>query len=465
VPHDIRWGRAYEGYGENTELVAELGSAFLRGLQNPQGAPDLGAPLAALGTPKHFLGDGGTTWGTSTTEGYRIDQGDMTVDEATLRARYLPPYRAAVDAGAQSIMVSYSSWQGTKMHAQRYLLTDVLKGELGFSGFLVSDWGAIDQIPGDYDADIATSINAGLDMIMVPYDYKNFIAGLTRAVQDGRVPMARLDDAVGRILRVKFALGLFERPYSDAALRDLAGAEAHRALARQAVRESLVLLKNEAHTLPLSKATPLVFVAGLSADDVGLQSGGWTIEWQGQSGEITPGTTILAGIRQTVSASTRVEYNRFGKFDAFVDAQGQPLVADVGIVVVGEDPYAEGQGDREDLSLPGPAVIERVRARSQKLVVIVVAGRPLIVTPQLAQMDALVAAWLPGTEGQGVADVLFGDYAFTGKLPYTWPRWNQQLPLDLQHLPTQGCDAPLFPFGYGLDAADPSPVVPDCAEP
>jgi beta-glucosidase len=426
--------------------------------------------LIALATAKHYIGDGGTVFGTSTTEfgvPFLLDQGDMRVDEATLRALFLPPYQSAIDAGAQSIMVSFSSWQGKKMHAHKYLLTDVLKGELGFEGFVVSDWQAIDQLPGDYDADIVTSINAGLDMVMVPYDYTAFIDGLTRAVNQGRVPVERIDDAVRRILRVKFALGLFEHPYADPATLEHVGSDAHRALAREAVRKSLVLLKNESQTLPLPKDTPMIFVAGQAAADVGLQSGGWTIEWQGQAGAITPGTTILDGIRQAVSERTRVEYNRFGQFDSVTDAQGVPRMAEVGIVVVAEPPYAEGVGDRADLTLPDAdaVLIDHVRAQSRKVVVILLSGRPLIVTEHLPGWDAFVAAWLPGSEGAAVAEVLFGDYEFTGRLPYTWPRWNSQLPFDFENLPGEGCAAPLFPFGFGLETQSPSPGVPSCPAP
>lgn len=333
VPQDIRWGRTYEGYSENIDLVSTLGVAFIKGLQSGAGQP-------MLATPKHFIGDGGTAWGTSQASGGKLDQGDTPMDEAALRTRFLPPYQAAIAAGAQSIMVSFSSWNGTKLHAHRYLLTDVIKGELGFQGFLISDWQAIDQIPGDYAADVATAINAGLDMIMVPYDYRRFITTLTTAVETGTVPQERIDDAVRRILRVKVALGLFEHPYADPSLIDQVGSAAHRALAREAVRKSLVLLKNENQSLPLAKETPLIFVAGAAANDIGIQSGGWTIEWQGKTGKITAGTTIVAGIQAAVGATTRVEYSAAGNFAKLVDAQGQPLQADVGIAVVGERPYA-----------------------------------------------------------------------------------------------------------------------------
>jgi beta-glucosidase len=324
------------------------------------------------------------------------------------------------------------------MHAHRYLLTDVLKGELRFDGFLVSDWQAVDHIHADYATAVATSINAGVDMVMTPYDGQRFIAALTRAVAHGDVPLARIDDAVRRILTIKFELGLFERPLGDDSLLPLVGSEAHRAVAREAVRQSLVLLKNDGGTLPLSKDIPVLLVAGPAADDVGLQCGGWTIAWQGQAGNIMPGTTVLAGIRAAVSEDTMVRYHPAGDF------AGDPL-GDVGIVVLAEEPYAEGEGDRADLTLPEAdiALLERVRARCRKLVVILISGRPLIITEQLPLADAFVAAWLPGTEGDGIAQVLFGDHPFTGRLPYTWPSSMEQIPRK------QG-DKPLFPLGYGL---------------
>jgi beta-glucosidase len=445
VPQDIRWGRTYEGFSESTELVTELGTAYLRGLQNAGEARDLAAPTTVLGTPKHFVGDGGTSWGTSTTSGWQIDQGVTEVDEATLRAVHLPPYEAAIEAGALSIMVSYSSWGGLKMHAHEYLLTDVLKGEMGFQGFIVSDWQGIDQIPGDYYSDVVTAINAGLDMVMVPYNYELFIYALTRAVENGDVPVERVDDAVRRILAVKFQLGLFERPLPEPELLAGVGSAAHREIAREAVRKSLVLLKNEG-LLPLAKEGQLIFVAGEAADDIGIQSGGWTIEWQGRAGNITPGTTIVEGIRAAAGESTTIQFNRWGRYDRVTSEDGAPAVADVGIVVVGERPYAEGEGDRADLALSEEdvALIERVRERSTAVVVILLSGRPLIITEHLDEWDALVAAWLPGTEGQGVADLLFGDYPFTARLPYTWPRSMSQVPL------SQARDTPLFPRGYGL---------------
>ncbi len=448
VPQDIRWGRTYEGFSENPEVVATLATAYLAGLQGA----DLADPLTVLATPKHYVGDGGTVWGTSTTGNFKIDQGVTEADEATLRTVHLPPYIATIEAGAQSIMASFSSWGGKKMHAQKYLLTDVLKGELGFDGFVVSDWGAIDQVTDNYYEAVVTAINAGIDMNMVPAKYDLFISALTSAVENGDVPQERIDDAVRRILTVKFNLGLFERPFADESLLATVGSDEHRKLAREAVAKSLVLLKNENQALPISKDAPLIFVAGEAADNIGIQSGGWTIEWQGESGNITPGTTILEAIEKTVSASTTVHYNRFGKYDRILDASGNAAIADIGIAVVGEAPYAEGIGDTDDLSLTEAEIgmIARVRERSDKLVVILISGRPMIVTDQINIADAFVAAWLPGTEGQGVADVLFGDLPFSGKLAYTWPRAMEQIPFDFKDLGT-GEDAPLFPFGYGLE--------------
>lgn len=437
VPRDIRWGRTYEGYGERPELVSRLAVAYLQGLQNPA----LLRPNTVIGTPKHFVGDGGTRWGTGSS-GFKIDQGMTDVDEATLRAVHLPPYQAVVAAGARSIMVSYSSWGGMKMHAQRYLITDVLKGELGFNGFVVSDWGAIDQIDSDYYKAVVAAIKAGIDMNMVPYDYRRFIETLTRAVETGDVPVARIDDAVRRILTVKFEMGLFEQPFSRPDLLAMVGSEGHRALARRAVAASLVLLKNEGGLLPLSPDLRHLYVAGAAADDIGIQSGGWTIEWQGKTGDITPGTTILEGIRRAVGPRTVVEYSRSGSF------QGDVTAADaVCLAVVGELPYAEGKGDSATLSLPPDEnrVLRRMEEACAHLAVVLISGRPLLIADDLPRWDALVAAWLPGSEGAGVADVLFGAAPFRGKTPVTWPASADQLPLGASDA------APLFPFGFGLE--------------
>jgi len=394
VGQDIRWGRTYEVFSENMDLVTQLGVAYLEGLQGDS----LSDYMSVLTTPKHYIGDGGTVWGSSTNSSYIIDVGDLQVDEATLRALHLPPYRKAVEAGAKSIIVSLNSWNGTKMHGQQYLLTEVLKNELGFEGFLVSDWQGIDQVDSNYYTAVVTAINAGIDMNMVPSDYKKFIDTMKSAVQKGDISEERIDDAVKRILTVKFSMGLFEQPFSKPDLFDLVGSKAHRLQAREAVAKSMVLLKNDNDVLPISKDTPLIFLAGEGADDVGIQCGGWTI-------------------------------------------------ADVGIVVVAEKPYAEGQGDSDKLVLSQSDVdlIDRIRKRSQKVVVIIISGRPLVITDYMDMADAWVAAWLPGTEGQGVADVIFGDVPFTGKTPFTWPASMDQLQLGSSD------GAPLFFFGFGIE--------------
>jgi beta-glucosidase len=452
VPHDLRWGRTYEGYGQDPQLVSQLSSAYIRGLQGD----DLGAPLAVLATAKHYVGDGATTWGTSRMrfpippgtifEGpnnqfaFMIDQGDTRLDEASLRAVHLVPYSAAIQAGVQVVMASFSSWNGDKLHAHSYLLTEVLKKELGFDGFIVTDWAGIDQLADDYYQAVVAAINAGIDMSMVPFNYERFIENLKRAVTNGDVPLERIDDAVRRILQVKFKAGAFERLQPDPGHLSLVGSNEHRRLARQAVARSLVLLKNEAQVLPLSKSIPSLLVGGQAAHDIGLQCGGWTIEWLGKTGAITPGTTILSGIQEAVSPATRVLYDPEANFEQLADQAGE-----FGLVVLAEKPYAEGFGDRADLTLPEHdlQLIERMRRRCTKLVVVLLSGRPLIITGQLPLMDALVAAWLPGTEGQGVADVLFGDQPFRGRLSYSWPR-------DMDQIPMPADAQPLFPFGFGL---------------
>jgi beta-glucosidase len=432
VPQNERWGRTYEGFSDNTALVSELGVAGTIGFQGKKLSAD---PTSVLACAKHFIGDGGTTNG--------IDQGNTICDEATLRKLYLPPYQAAIKAGVGSIMVSYSSWNGVKMHGNKYLLTDVLKGELGFKGFLVSDWAAIDQISPDYKSDVEQSINAGLDMIMIPNgpgkanNYVDFINDLKALVADGKVPQSRIDDAVRRILAVKFQLGIFESTATDPKLTAAVGSPEHRAVARECVRESLVLLKNDKHVLPLSKKIKHLVVVGSAADDIGMQCGGWTIDWQGARGNVTRGMTILAAIRQVVSPETQVTFSP--------DASDLKN-ADAVIAVVGELPYAEMKGDRThlDLSAEDSALITKAKAGGAPVVTILFSGRPLILNSALDDSDAFVAAWLPGTEGLGVSDVLFGDFKFTGKSPRNWPRSND-------HIATgDKSEKPLFPFGFGL---------------
>jgi beta-glucosidase len=431
VARNERWGRTYESFGESPEVVAPLGAAAVRGFQGL----DLSDPASVLACAKHFLGDGGTTDG--------IDQGNAECDEATLRKIHLPGYAAAIQAGVESIMVSYSSWNGVKMSANKYLLTDVLKGEMGFKGFLISDWAAIDQISTNYSHDIEVSINAGLDMVMIPYgpgkpnNYLEFITLLKELAANGRIPMARMDEAVRRILRVKFEMGLFEHPFTDPALTAQVGSAEHREVARQCVRASLVLLKNQNHALPLSKHVKQLAVVGRAADDLGIQCGGWTIDWQGKPGPVTSGgTTILEAIRKAVAPGVKVTFSRDGS-----GLEG----ADAVIVVAGELPYAEMRGDRSDLSLAAADSerIHRAKLAGAPVITILLSGRPLILGAALDESDAFVAAWLPGTEGQGIADVLFGDYGPTGKLPRRWPRTMDQAA-------TPAAGQPLFPFGFGL---------------
>ncbi|HEV2232034.1 MAG TPA: glycoside hydrolase family 3 N-terminal domain-containing protein [Terriglobia bacterium] len=437
VPQDIRWGRTYEGYGETPEMPALLGRAAVMGFQGQ----DLASPLSVLACAKHYVGDGGTTMGTGLNHG--LDQGDTRVDEATLRKIHMQGYVAAVRAGVGSIMPSYSSWNGTKCSASKRLLTDILKNELGFEGFLISDYNALDELPGDRKQQIETSINAGMDMVMVPDKYREFYDTLKELVNEGKVPMSRIDDAVTRILRVKFAMGLMAKGYSPLADRRLwktFGSPEHRAVARELVRQSIVLLKNDHKTLPISKTVARIHVAGKSADDMGNQCGGWTITWQGASGNVTPGgTTILAAIRNTVSKNTKVTFSRDG-----TGAEG----ASLGIVVVGETPYAEMLGDRTDLTLAPEDVtaINNMKSAGIPVVVILISGRPMIIKDVLDKADAFLAAWLPGTEGQGVADVLFGNYKPTGKLTFSWPRTMAQVPI---HVGSPHYN-PLFRYGYGL---------------
>jgi beta-glucosidase len=356
-----------------------------------------------------------------------------------VRQIYLAPYRDAVEAGAGSVMISFSSLNGEKMHANRYLITDVLKGELGFNGFVVSDWGGIDFLAARYRDCVRMSMLAGIDMIMIPDRYEEFLLTLKALVTEGDIPMERIDDAVQRILRVKFTLGLFETPYTDKSLFRLIGSPEHREVAREAVRKSLVLLKNRNNILPLSKKIRSIFVAGKSANSVGNQCGGWTLTWQGKTDTTIPGITILEAIRASVSEGTKVTFNENGEGAAGYD---------VAVVVIGELPYAEWFGDKENINLSVVDVdaINNCRKAGVPVVVILISGRPMAVTDYITNWDAFIAAWLPGTEGKGVSDVLFGDDKPTGKLAFTWPKSSGQLPINVGDHQYE----PLFPFGFGL---------------
>lgn len=424
VARDERWGRTYESFGETPELVAMM-TSYIDGLQGET----LSSRNSVLATAKHWVGDGGTTRG--------IDQGNTQVSENELFDVHVAPFVDAISREVGSVMPSYSSWNGQKLHGDEYLLTTVLRDELGFEGFVISDWAAIDQLPGDYASDVRTSINAGIDMVMVPDEYEFFIDTLRAEVESGNVTIERIDEAVSRILQAKFDLGLFDQPFSDRTGLDDIGSDAHRQVARQAVQESLVLLKNDG-VLPISREVKEIVVAGPSADNIGFQSGGWTISWQGGNGPTTMGTTVLEGIEQVVSEGTTVTYDRRGN---------GALNGDIGIVVVGEQPYAEGRGDSLDISLRSSeeAIVKRV-CEAMPCVVVMVSGRPLVISELIDTMDAFVAAWLPGSEGAGIADVLFGHVDFTGELPMTWPRSVEQLPINVEDSDYD----PLFPYGYGL---------------
>jgi beta-glucosidase len=431
VARNDRWGRTYESFGEKPELAGSM-TSVITGLQ---GTTLGGAPASVLATAKHYVGDGGTTGGT--------DQGNTQLSEAELRAIHLPPFQAAVQRGVGSVMISFSSWNGAKMHGNQFLITTVLKGELGFSGFVISDWDGINQIDGATGlsaADVRTAVNAGIDMVMVPNSWQTFIGLLRTEVQAGRVPMARVDDANRRILTKKFELGLFEHPLTDRTFTGTVGSAAHRALARTAVARSQVVLKNAGNVLPLARDNNKIFVAGKSADNIGNQSGGWTVSWQGASGNTTPGTSILQGIRNTAGPTSTVTFSQNG---GGIDSSYK-----VAIAVVGETPYAEGQGDRPGamgLDTTDLNTINTLRASGVPVVVLLVSGRPLDIASQVPNWNGLVASWLPGTEGQGVADVLFNVAHPTGTLPVTWMTSASQQPINDGDGKT-----PLFPYGFGL---------------
>ncbi|GAA1162912.1 beta-glucosidase [Kitasatospora gansuensis] len=446
VARDDRWGRTYESFGEDPDLVTSLETA-IDGFQG-RGAGQLDRPDRVLATAKHFAGDGDTTYGSSAGD-YKLDQGVTITSRERFRRIDLAPYVAAVrEHRVGSIMPSYSSVDWTedgvgnpvKMSAHHELLTEVLKQKIGFDGFLISDWDAINQLPGDYPTQVRTAVNAGLDMFMVPYSAGKFEQALLAEVTSGQVSTARIDDAVRRILRAKFELGLFEHPFTDRRYAGTIGSPEHRAVAREAVAKSQVLLKNDHRALPLDRSQR-IYVAGANADNPGNQAGGWTVSWQGASGDTIPATTVLEGIRQYAPDTA---YS--------LDASAPTAGYQVGIVVVGETPYAEGVGDVGNhghtlaLSAADQANIDKVCSAIATCVVLDVAGRPQIVTDQLPKLDALVMSWLPGSEGGGVADVLFGERGFTGKLPVSWPRSEAQEPINVGDRDYD----PLFRYGFGL---------------
>jgi beta-glucosidase len=440
VPGDIRWGRTYEGYGREPALVARLGSALIAGLQG-----DDGRRIRVLACPKHFVGDGGTEWGSVARptwvhwwdgwgDNWQIDQGETKATEDELQAIHLPPYRAAIQAGALTMMASYSSWNGDKLHGHRRLLGDVLKKELDFPGFVVSDWMAVDQLHPAYRRSVVTAVNAGIDMVMVPFDFRRFIDVTLAAVRDGEIAMARIDDAVGRILRAKAALGFDDVSPPRRPSLSAVGSEEHRSLAAEAARRSAVLLHNDGAALPIENP-PVIEVAGEAADDIGLQCGGWTVGWQGAAGPVTAGTTLLTALRAAVPCPVR-----FDASGSFPDAEP----ADVGIVCVAEAPYAEGLGDAAipAVRVHERAVFERLRQRCRRLVLVVMSGRPLVMPDLIEQADAVVAVWLPGSEATQLPDLLLGRAEFEGTLPQPWPRTGADL--------DDPAAPPLYAVGHGL---------------
>ena len=440
VAQDERWGRTYESFSEDSDIVTELGVASTIGYQ--------GRTLnknSLLACAKHFVGDGNTVFGTGT-NWYKIDRGDVLLEEEELRSKYIKPFKESIKAGVGSIMISYNSWKGKKLHGHKYLINDVLRKELKFDGIIISDWAGINEIDKDYKTCIIQSINAGIDMNMVPgslnpddNSYDDFIRLAIEAVKEGAIPIERIDDAVHRILKVKKQIGLFDAPIKNPSNKNVLGSKSHRDLARESVRKSLVLLKNENKILPLKKVGKKITLVGDHADNIGFQCGGWTIHWQGGSGDITPGTTILDAFKSAVSDSSSIRYSKNAD---------NLLGSDIIVVAIGEEPYTEGVGDRDSLLLSKKdrELLEKVKRAKIPYVVILISGRPMIINKELDSSHAFIAAWLPGTEGEGISDVLFGDFDFTGKLSMTWPRSMKQIPINYG----DSSYDPLFKFGFGL---------------
>jgi len=452
VARDDRWGRTYESYSEDPKIVAQYAAAMVTGLEG-SGAAFLDKDHV-ISTAKHFLGDGSTDGGR--------DQGDSLASEADLIRLHAAGYVQAIDAGTQSIMASFNSWHGIRMHANKALLTDVLKGQMGFDGFIMGDWNAHGQIPGCTNADCAQAFNAGLDIFNAPQDWKALYGNLVREVNDRTIPMARLDDAVRRILRVKMRMGVFDEPAPNTRpdTYQSIGTLAHRAVARQAVRESLVLLKNNG-VLPI-KPNATVLIAGDGADNIAMQAGGWTLSWQGADNgpnDFPGATSIYQGLKAEIDAAGG---------QALLSPDGTaPQKVDVAIVVFGETPYAEFMGDQSDVALhhdnaESLEIMKKLKAQGIPVVAVMLSGRPLYVNPQINAADAFVEAWLPGSEGEGVADVLTGKNDFTAKLSFSWPKRPDQTPLNVGDATYD----PQFAYGFGLSYAAPEQprVLPEVAE-
>ncbi len=444
VPQNDRWGRGYEGFSEDPEIVKSYGGEIVIGLQGKVGADDFMGDGKVMSTAKHFLGDGGTING--------VDQGNADISEAELRDVHLAGYITAIEDGTQSVMASFSSWQGQPMHGQKELLTDVLKGQMDFKGFVIGDWNGHALIPGCTNVDCPESLNAGLDMYMAPDTWKGIYESTLKHVKSGKIPMERLDDAVRRILRVKINSGIFEKPKPSerafAGQTELLGSAEHRALAREAVRKSQVLLKNNDNTLPLAPGSK-VHVIGAGANDISKFSGGWTLDWQGgtyPNSEFPNGETFVAAVKREVEAAG-------GTFS--YDAVGDKVPSDIDVVIAvfGEDPYAEFMGDRDNVDFVpndlNPQRLMEYKKAGVPVVSIFLSGRPLWTNPEMNASDAFVASWLPGTEPAGITDLLFQtkpEYDFTGRLSFSWPKNAMQDQLNAIH-PNYD---PLFKVGYGL---------------
>lgn len=435
VSTDPRWGRTYESYSSDPAIVSSLAEAYLKGQQDH----------GIAGTAKHYLADGGTIYGTGELNSI-LDRGDVQLSEEELRKTHLAPYETLVDSDVKIVMASFSSYKGVKMHENKYMLTDVLKGELGFEGFIVSDWEAMNALSGDsFAEDITLAINAGVDMLMEPNNYKDAINAIINNVNSGKISEERIDDAVRRILTVKFDMGLFEDPFMEKVSKEVTelGSNGYRELAKQLVEKSLVLLKNDNQLLPLKQGQKL-YVTGPAANDMGLQCGGWGLSWQGQmdeeNGKITEGTTILEGL-EAFAKTYDVE---------IITDSSRASEADAVIMVIGEVPYAEFEGDTEDLSITGrkahpenKRTIEEVNALNKPVITLLVAGRNVMITDYMDQWDSIVMCYLPGTQGEGIASVLYGETPFTGKLAMPYYK-------TVEDIGNQDA-SPLFPVGYGLN--------------
>lgn len=430
IPYNEKWGRVYEAFSESPELTVELAKASVKGYQG-----NLSQRTTILATAKHYIGDGATDFG--------IEGGMSTITQEEVFQKLMPPYVAAVEEKVGAVMVSFNSLSGISMHKNKSLIMNTLKKDMGFSGIVVSDWKGYSRF-GNYDI-----IEAGVDMVMaVDGDLDLFQNGLKKAIDSGHISENRIDDAVRRVLRQKFRLNLFENPFPDPSLISMIGSSDHRNVARQAVRESLVLLKNENNTLPLVKNEKKIVVVGEHANSSGLQSGGWTISWQGIRNNYKGATTILEGFEDMSEGTVVYDHH----------ATGNHTDADVAIIVVGEVPYAESAGDIVDskgsfkltLSDKHKSYINAYAGKGPKTVVILVSGRPLLVNNAIDIADAFVVAWLPGSEGHGIAEVLFGDYNFVGKLPHSWPRSWANYKGKFGPNFWDESKTPLYELGYGL---------------